>query len=406
MPAAPSPRFTFPVREVLLGVALLGSVATLAAWQLAGADIEFVVARALSVLLVVSPFATVVATRVSARREQRVLDDLRVHSVDAGMLDVAAATTVVVFDTAGTLTAGTPTVSAIVPALGGSAVDILAVAASAEFESPHPLGRAIVAEARAQSLVVAPPTGFTTLEGRGVRSTVAGQEVLVGSGRLVAEQGLRLDESLSAAAHAHAAAGATVLVVIVAGQIVGLIAIADPLRTGAHDAVARLRALKVRVAMLTGAPLEVSDWLSVRLGLDEVFAGVLPQDKPDVVSRLQHRGARVLAVGDSIDDGPTLDQADVGVALGADAGDADIRIAGRDPRSVADLLEYCRARVRGRRRRLAIIAGYHAVTVPIAAGVLAGVGILMPPVLALALSLALLGGLALDAGALRARRRP
>lgn len=406
MPAAPSPRFTLPVREVLLGVALLGSAVTFAGWQLSGADLEFTVARALSVLLVVSPFAPVVAARVAARRERRVLDDLRVHSVDAAMLEAAAATTVVVFDTAGTLTAGTPTVTAVVPAPGGSAAEVLAAAASAEFESPHPLARAIVAQARAQSLVVAPPTGFTTLEGRGVRSTVAGQEVLVGSARLVAEQGLRLDESLSMAAHAQAAAGATVLVVIVAGQVIGLIAIADPLRTGAHDAIGRLRALRVRVAMLTGAPLEVSDWLSVRLGLDEVFAGVLPQDKPDLVSRLQHRGARVLAVGDSIDDGPTLTQADVGVALGADAGDADIRIASRDPRSVADLLEYCRARVRGRRRRLAILVGYHLMTVPVAAGALAGVGLLMPPVLALALSLALLGGLALDAGGARARRGP
>lgn len=406
MPVAAPPRFRLAAREVLLGVALLGGAATLGGWLAAGAEVEFAVARALSVLLVVSAFAPVVAQRVSARRQRRVLDDLRVHPVDDAVLDAASRATVVVFDTAGTLTAGTPRVVAVVAATGGSAAEVLAAAASAEFESPHPLGRAIIAEARARSVVVAPPTGFTTLEGRGVRSTVEGREVLVGSARLVAEQGLRLEESLAMAAHANAAAGATVLVVIVAGRVDGLIAISDPVRPGASDAVARLRALRVRVAMLTGAPLEVSDWLSVRLGLDEVYAGVLPRDKPDVVSRLQHRGARVLVVGDSIDDAPTLVQADVGIALGADAGDADIRIADRDPRSVAGLLEFCRARDRGRRRRLGLIVAYHLVTVPLAAGALAAVGVLMPPVLALALSLALIGGLALDAGAAARRRRP
>ena len=406
MPERARPWFRPAARELLLIVALMGAAATLVSWLVAGTDIGSAVARGLSVLLVVSPFAPVVADHVAGRRRRRVLDELRVHPVDEAVLEAAATSDVVVFDTAGTLTTGTPTVVAVVPGAASSAPEVLALAASAEFESAHPLARAIVAEARQRSVDVAPPTGFTTLEGRGVRSTVEGREVLVGSQRLLAEQGLRLEQPLQTAAHLAATSGATVLIVIVAGTAIGLITIADPLRPGAAEAVARLRGLKLRVAMLTGAPLEVADWLSVRLGLDEVYAGVLPQDKPDTVSRLQQRGSRVVVVGDGVDDAAALAQADVGIALGADAGQTDIRITGRDPRIVADLLAVSRAVRRGRRRRLGIIIGYHVAAVPLAAGALAGVGVLMPPMLALGLSLALLGALAVDANALHRRRRP
>lgn len=395
-----------PLREVLLALALVAGGATLLGWLAAGADAATAVARALSALLVVSPFAPAVAQRIAQNRLDGLLDDLKVHDLDDATLDALATADVVVFDTASTLTAGTPVVSAVLASPRSNAAEVLSLAASAEFESSHPLARAIIHEARSRAVAVAPPTGFTTIEGRGVRSTVEGREVLVGSSRLVAEQGIVLEPSLATAAHLSATSGASVLFVLEASQVCGVIAITDEIRSGAPESVSRLRAEGLRVAMLTGAPLEVADWLSVRLGLTEVFAAVLPRDKPDVISRMQTRGSRVVVVGDGIDDAATLAQADVGIALGADAGHAKVLIAARDPRRVADLVAAARVRWRGARRRLGILIAFHALTVPIAAGALAGLGVVMPPVLAVALSLALLGGLAADAHTQYRRIRP
>ena len=379
----------------LLIVALASAGLALAAWRLVlPDDPAFIVERVVAVLVVASPGSLGLARRmaVDASAARLTRDGIRAATPTA--LDRLGRVDIVLFDTAGTLTTGEAAVRAVVPSRSWTAPDVLALAASVEFESEHPVARAIVAYAREASVTVAPPTGFTSLAGRGVRAAVDGREVLVGNVRLLAEQGLRLDDALRSAAHSTEASGATVVVVIVGGEVAGIVSVEDPLRPESAEAIARLRAHGVRAALVTGGSLAVADWMAVRLGLDEVFASMLPDDRADLVSRLQQRGARVAVVGEGVADAAALAAADVGIAIGAGADsetDVDIVLGSDDPRGVAAALDTSRAMRRARRRTLAVVVTYHALVIPLAAAVLSGVGVTLPLALAAALPAVLLG---------------
>ncbi len=377
----------------LVIVALASAGVTLAAWRLVlPDDPAFIVERVVAVLVVVGPGALGLARLRAAEASAARLARDGIRAAMPAALERLGRVDIVLFDTAGTLTTGEGAVRAVVPSGSWAAPDVLALAASVEFESEHPVARAIVAHARAASVTVAPPTGFTSLAGRGVRAAVDGREVLVGSARLLDEQGLRLTPELRSAAQASEAAGATVVYVIVSGSVAGLLAVEDPLRPESAQAIARLRAHGVRAALVTGGSLAVADWVAVRLGLDEVFAEMLPDDRADLVSRLQQRGARVAVVGEGVADADALAAADVGIAIGAGPETvADLVLGSDDPRAVASALDTSRAVRRARRRTLAVVIAYHALMIPLAAGVFAGVGVILPLALAAALPAVLLG---------------
>ncbi|MCU1415782.1 MAG: copB, partial [Microbacteriaceae bacterium] len=210
--------------------------------------------------------------------------------------------------------------------------------------------------------------------------------VTVASPRLVTERSILLPIDLVHANREHAAEGMTVVLVLADGVVLGLIALGDVIRAESADAVARLAKRGVRVAMLTGDSREVGNWVASRLGITEVFAEVLPGDKSAVVTRLQGEGHRVAMVGDGVNDAPALAQADVGIAIGAGTDvaieSAGIVLARSDPRAVADVITLSRATWRKELQNLWWAAGYNIVGIPLAAGVLFGVGILMPPALA------------------------
>jgi Cu2+-exporting ATPase len=297
-------------------------------------------------------------------------------------LEEARGVDVVLFDKTGTLTRGEQGVTDVVAADGDTG-RVLALAAAVEAKAEHPIGRAIVAEAAARGLKRERSSKFAALAGRGATATVGGRTATVASRRLVNERGLLLTPSLVHASLDAAGAGRTVVHVLDGDEVVGLIALADTVREESAEAVGALRKRGIRVAMLTGDAREVAESVAAKLGIAEVFSEVLPGQKADVVRELQAGGTVVAMVGDGVNDAPALAQADVGIAIGAGTDvaieSAGIVLASSDPRGVAKSLTLSRATYRKMQQNLFWATGYNVVAIPLAAGVLAGAGILLSP---------------------------
>ena len=280
----------------------------------------------------------------------------------------------VLFDKTGTLTRGEPVVSHVLPEGSWTDDRLLAVAASAESDSEHPLARAIVRAAA--HLELAPATDFHSSPAEGVSATVGGASVSVGGPYMLERHGL------DALAGTSEWAGATVLHVVVDGAVVGALSLADEVRPESHEAVDALHARGIQVVMITGDAQPVAQAVADALGIDRVFAGVRPSEKSARVAELQGEGHRVAMVGDGVNDAPALAQADVGLAIGAGTdvaiASAGVILASDDPRSVLSVIELSRASYRKMKQNLWWAAGYNLVSVPLAAGVLAPIGFVMP----------------------------
>jgi Cu2+-exporting ATPase len=255
---------------------------------------------------------------------------------------------------------------------------VLALAASAEADSEHPLARAIVRAAHERGLEVATAADFQSSPAVGVTATVGGQVVRVGGPRLLEEIGA----ADVAAAEDWREQGSTVLHVVRDGEVVGGLALADEIRPESREAVEALQALGVEVVMITGDAEPVARSVAEDLGIRRVFAGVRPEDKSAKVAELQSEGLKVAMVGDGVNDAPALARADVGIAIGAGTdvaiGSAGVILASSDPRSVLSVIELSRAGYRKMSQNLWWAAGYNLISVPLAAGVLAPVGFVMP----------------------------
>ncbi|WP_216217016.1 heavy metal translocating P-type ATPase [Amycolatopsis aidingensis] len=366
---------------LLFWFALLAGVLTYLVWSLLGAASD-AVERTVTVLVIACPHALglaiplviAISTGMSARAGILVTDRLaleRMRSVDA-----------VLFDKTGTLTKGRPAVTEV---LAGDKADedtVLGLAAAAEYDSEHPLATAIVDAARERAN---PPraTDFRSLTGRGVVATVDGKEIAVGGPSLLRHYGAEPPARLEQRTRALADRGATVLHVLRDGVVIGALALADEIRPESRQAVDALHAEGVRVVLITGDARNVAESVAADLGVDEVFAEVLPQDKDSAVARLQERGHRVAMVGDGVNDAPALARADVGIAIGAGT-DVAIESAGvvlvsDDPRGVLAVRRLSVASYRKMWQNLGWAAGYNVVAVPLAAGVLASVGFVLPP---------------------------
>ncbi len=224
---------------------------------------------------------------------------------------------------------------------------------------------------------------FTSLAGRGVEATIDGDAITVAAPRVLTERGIHMDPLLVHATRDAHSEGKTVVYVLRGDERLGLIALADVIRPESAAAVAALTSRGIRVAMLTGDSHEVAGWVGRQLGIDEIFAEVLPAEKSRVVERLQASGAKVAMVGDGVNDAPALARADVGIAIGAGTDvaieSAGIILASSDPRGIADILTLSRATYRKMLQNLVWGAGYNIVGIPLAAGVLYGAGILLAP---------------------------
>jgi Cu2+-exporting ATPase len=377
---------------------------TMAVW-LAMGEPDQAIERTVTVLVIACPHALglaiplviAIATGLAARSGILVKDRLaleRMRTVDT-----------VLFDKTGTLTKGEPTVSGVA-VVDGDEDRLLRLAAAVEADSEHPLARAIVAAARTQAAGQLPVAGdFGSMTGRGVQATVDGAGVAVGGPALLRELEVAEPEVLAEQVGAWKRRGATVLYVVREDKVMGALSLEDAVRPESRQAVDELHRLGKRVVMLTGDARQVAEAVAAELGVDEVFAEVLPEDKDAAVADLQGRGLQVAMVGDGVNDAPALARADVGIAIGAGTDvaieSAGIVLVSDDPRGVLGVIRLSRASYRKMLQNLGWATGYNLLAVPLAAGVLAWAGITLAPALGAVLMSASTIVVALNAQLLR-----
>ncbi|MGW8483141.1 heavy metal translocating P-type ATPase [Microbacterium sp. NPDC055903] len=362
---------------LLFWFALAAAVLTAVVWTIAGRPDDAVI-RTITVLVIACPHAlglaiplvVSIATERAARGGVLVKDRLALESMRT--VDT------VLFDKTGTLTKGEPTLTAVAPLAGFDEDAVLALAAAAEADSEHPLAKAIVRAAADRDLPVPQASGFRSSPAVGVTAAVDEAEIRVGGPRLLDEVGVA--EVPTAAAWRDE--GAIILHVLRDGVVIGGLRLADEVRPESRDAVDALHALGAQVVMITGDAEAVAHAVAARLGIDKVYAQVRPEDKVHAVAELQRRGRRVAMVGDGVNDAPALAQADVGIAIGAGTdvaiASAGVILAGSDPRSVVSVIQLSRAAYRKMTQNLWWAAGYNLLSVPLAAGVLAPIGFVLP----------------------------
>ena len=356
-----------------LGAAILTAVV----WTVVGVPNEAVV-RTITVLVIACPHAlglaiplvVSIATERAARGGVLIKDRLALES----MRTVDA----VLFDKTGTLTKGEPTVTAIDPAGGRDKEDVLALAAAAEADSEHPLARAITGAAETRDVAVPSASDFSSSPAVGVKATVDGEVIEVGGPYLLEKH----SAGELPVADEWRKEGAIILHVLADGEVIGALRLADEIRPESRDAVDALHSAGAQVVMITGDAQAVADTVAKDLGIDRVFAGVRPEHKAAKVKELQAEGHKVAMVGDGVNDAPALAQADVGIAIGAGTdvaiASAGVILASSDPRSVLSVIQLSRAAYRKMKQNLWWAAGYNLISVPLAAGVLAPVGFVLP----------------------------
>jgi P-type Cu2+ transporter len=365
---------------LLFYVAAGAGLVTYLAWLLAG-DAEDAVVRTVTVLVIACPHALGLAiplvvslsSALAARAGILVKDRLaleRMRTVDA-----------VLFDKTGTLTRGAHAVAGVAGA-GLDEAEVLRLAGGVESDSEHPLARAITAAAREKG-AVAGASDFRSITGRGVEAVVDGRRYAVGGPALLRERELGEPDVLQSAVGEWRTRGATVLYLVRENDVVGALALEDEVRPEARQAVQELQALGRRVVMITGDATEVAEAVGRDLGVDEVMAEVLPEDKDAKVAELQRRGLRVAMVGDGVNDAPALARADVGLAIGAGTDvaieSAGVVLASSDPRGVVGVIRLSRASYRKMVQNLVWAAGYNVFAIPLAAGALSWAGVTLAP---------------------------
>ncbi len=367
-------------------IAVTLGAATLTAWLLLGRDFQFALERMVTVMVITCPHAlglavplvVAVSTAVSARHGLLIRD--------RSAFERARALDAVMFDKTGTLTEGRFGVTDIIAGRGLDESFLLRLAAGLESQSEHPIAAGIVEAARERELEIPTPRGFRAIPGRGAEAEVDGRHVKVVSPGYLHDEGL---DRPNGRVEKAVAQGRTVVYVIVDGAAEGAIALADRVRQESRDAVDRLKAMGMQVMMLTGDAKAVAGEVAGELGLDDYFAEVLPDEKGRVVREIRDRSIRVAMVGDGVNDAPALVEADVGIAIGAGTDvaieSADIVLVRSDPRAVASLVELARSTYSKMVQNLWWATGYNVVAIPLAAGVLAGAGILLSPAVGAAL---------------------
>ena len=361
----------------LFWFALAAGVLTAIVWTAIGLP-DAAVMRTITVLVIACPHALGLAIPlvVSIATERAAKAGVLVK--DRHALEAMRTVDTVVFDKTGTLTMGAPAITGVHPLGERTADELLALAAAAEADSEHPLARAIVHAAKARALTIAAPADFSSSPAVGVRAMVDGHTVQVGGPYLLKQEGV--DEL--PIADEWREEGAIILHVMVDGAVAGALRLADEIRPTSRATVEELHARGVTVVMITGDAEAVAASVSAELGITRFFAGVRPEDKAAKIATLQAEGRSVAMVGDGVNDAPALAQADVGIAIGAGTdvaiASAGAILASDDPRSVVSVIELSRASYRKMQQNLWWAGGYNLLAVPLAAGVLAPIGFILP----------------------------
>lgn len=392
---------------VVLFIAALAAVA----WLLSGQSVVFSLTIFIAVLVIACPCALGLATPTAIMVATGTGATQGILIKSGSALEAANRLTTVVFDKTGTITEGAPQVTDIVPVQRIGQSELLALAASAERGSEHPIGQAVVRQARNRGLELLAVQDFQALPGRGIEVTIGTTRVSLGNARLMQELGIEnaVMKALWVEADHLAAEGKTPLFVAADGLVLGFVAVADTVKPSSAGAIAALRARGLKVAMITGDSRPTAEAVARQVGIDTVLAEVLPEDKARAIASLQEQGELVAMVGDGINDAPALVQADLGIAIGTGTDvaieSADLVLMRGDLLSVVSALELGRRTLRNIRQNLFWAFGYNVLGIPVAAGLWFALGgpLLNPVFAAAAMSLSSVSVLV---NALRLRRFP
>jgi Cu+-exporting ATPase len=404
---APIQRLADRVAAYFVPAVVVTAIITFVAWAVWGPEPRLAhgLVNAVAVLIIACPCALGLATPMAIMVGTGQGAKAGVLIKNAEALERLGRVDTLVVDKTGTLTEGRPQVTAIEAAAGWNETALLGLAAAVERGSQHPLAAAIVRAAEAQRIPIPPVTDFTSTTGKGVSGLADGRRVDLGNVELMKARGIDVGP-VSARAEAWRREGQTVLAIAIDGQVAGLIAVADEIRASTPDAIRALTHDGLRLVMLTGDTRATAEAIARRLGIDEVFAEVLPEGKREVIVRLQQDGHLVAMAGDGINDAPALAQADVGIAMGTGTDvaieSAGITLVKGDLRGIVRARRLSRATLRNIRQNLFLAFVYNTVGVPVAAGALYPLfGLLISPIWASAAMT--LSSLSVIANALRLR---
>ncbi|MFA7293259.1 MAG: copper-translocating P-type ATPase, partial [Rhodocyclaceae bacterium] len=378
--------------DVVAGYFVVGVVfvalLTLLGWGLFGPQPSWAygIINAVAVLIIACPCALGLATPMSVMVATGKAASHGVLFRDAAAIETLRRVDTLIVDKTGTLTEGKPIFHGLAAATGWHEDEMLRLAASLDQGSEHPLAHAIVAEARRRELKLSTATTFESASGIGVHGSVDGQALAIGNSALMDEDGVDW-HPLEAQAEALRQEGASVMFVAIAGKVAGLLAVSDPIKASTPAALSSLRASGLAIIMATGDGLTTARAVGRRLGIDEVHGEVKPQDKNDLVAKLQAQGRIVAMVGDGINDAPALARADVGIAMGTGTdvamNSAQVTLVKGDLRGIATARQLSLATVSNMRQNLLFAFAYNALGVPVAAGVLYPFfGLLLSPLIA------------------------
>jgi Cu+-exporting ATPase len=369
---------------------VLVAVLAFIAWYFLGPapQLAHALVAAVTVLIIACPCALGLATPISIMVATGRGAQAGVLVRNAAALERLAQVNTLVVDKTGTLTEGKPALTGVETAPAFEPDEVLRLAASLEAGSEHPLAAAILRGAEARGLKLDKIEGFQAVTGQGVQGSIGGRALLLGNQRLM--EGAGIDTApLAVSAEARRKDGETVMFLGAGGKLAGLVAVADPLKATAAEAIAKLHALGLKIVMATGDNETTARAVAARLGIDEVRAGLRPEDKLNIIDKLQRKGAVVVMAGDGINDAPALAKADVGIAMGTGADvameSAGLTLLKGDLRGVVRAVNLARATMRNIKQNLFFAFVYNALGVPVAAGVLyPAFGILLSPIVAAA----------------------
>ena len=370
---APGQRLADKAAQYLVVLAVGSGILTFIAWSLFG-NVGFVMALTFAISAVViacpdalglaTPTAVAVGTGIAAR-----------HNIlikDAATLEGVAGIQAIVLDKTGTLTEGKPSLSEVITEPGFDEAVVLGLAAAAEVGSEHPLSRAIVEGAKSRNVSLPPATSFQSVAGHGIEANVGGKALLLGNAKLMRERGIPV-EGLVDRADELASRGRTPIFIAIDGTMAGIIAVADPIKPSAREAIRRFREVGIEPVMMSGDNRRTAETVAQELGIERVFAEVLPEQKAAYVAQLQKEGKRVAMVGDGVNDAPALAQADIGIAIGAGTDvaieTANVVLMRSDPLDIHRALTLSKATVRKMKQNLGWASIYNVLAIPVAAGV-------------------------------------
>ncbi len=381
---APIQRLADTIAGIFVPVVIVIAIASFAVWYyVLGSTFGFAITAFISVVIVACPCAMGIATPTAILVGSAKGAENGILIKGGEYLEKTRELQAIAFDKTGTLTKGEIAVTDI---FGDDPDGLLRLVASLERRSEHPIGEAIVREAQEKGIELPEPKGFEAIAGKGVKGTVEGRSLIVGTPRLMGEIGAEMSPEISGKAEEFYDQGKSLIFVSVEGAVVGLIAVADELKENAPAAIARLKSMGLQVMMITGDNKRTAEAIAQRVGIDRYLAEVLPQDKVGEIKKLQGEGLVVAMVGDGINDAPALAQADVGIALGSGTDVAmetgGIILIRNDLMDVVTAIQLSKATYSKIKQNLFWAFGYNAALIPIAAGLLIPWGIQMHPIFA------------------------